>query len=250
VQAADDDAEAGQEHGQRVEIAHGLPGAAAGDDADHDVDHGADDQVDQHEPPELGTRRSPVEYRVLPDDIGVPVHLGSLTRRSDGLQCGTSTRPLEPDMANTNATIETNHGTIELELFSDDAPKTVANFTKLAGEGFYDGLVFHRVIPDFMIQGGCPEGVGTGGPGYKFEDEINDHPIVRGTLAMANAGPNTNGSQFFIVTAPATPWLDGKHTAFGQVTGGMDVVDTIQAIETDARDRPVEDVRMESVTIS
>ena len=153
-------------------------------------------------------------------------------------------------MANTNATIETNHGTIELELFSDDAPKTVANFTKLAGEGFYDGLVFHRVIPDFMIQGGCPDGIGTGGPGYKFEDEINDHPIVRGTLAMANAGPNTNGSQFFIVTAPATPWLDGKHTAFGQVTSGMDVVDTIQAIETDARDRPVDDVRMESVKIS
>ena len=149
-------------------------------------------------------------------------------------------------MANTNATIETNHGTIELELFSDDAPKTVANFTKLAGEGFYDGLIFHRVIPDFMIQGGCPDGIGTGGPGYKFEDEINDHPIVRGTLAMANAGPNTNGSQFFIVTAPATPWLDGKHTAFGQVTGGMDVVDTIQAIETDARDRPVDDVRMEA----
>ncbi|HWH64445.1 MAG TPA: peptidylprolyl isomerase [Gaiellales bacterium] len=153
-------------------------------------------------------------------------------------------------MANTNATIETNHGTIELELFSDDAPKTVANFTKLAGEGFYDGLVFHRVIPDFMIQGGCPDGIGTGGPGYKFEDEINDHPIVRGTLAMANAGPNTNGSQFFIVTAPATPWLDGKHTAFGQVTGGMDVVDTIQAIETDARDRPVDDVRMESVKVT
>jgi len=106
------------------------------------------------------------------------------------------------------------------------------------------------VIPDFMIQGGCPDGIGTGGPGYKFEDEINDHAIVRGTLAMANAGPNTNGSQFFIVTAPATPWLDGKHTAFGQVTSGMDVVDTIQAIETDARDRPVEDVRMESVKVS
>jgi cyclophilin family peptidyl-prolyl cis-trans isomerase len=138
-------------------------------------------------------------------------------------------------MADTNATIETNHGTIELELFSDDAPKTVANFTKLAGEGFYDGLVFHRVIPDFMIQGGCPDGIGTGGPGYKFEDEINDHPIVRGTLAMANAGPNTNGSQFFIVTAPATPWLDGKHTAFGQVTGGMDVVDPG---DRDRRPRP------------
>src|SRR3954466_14408257 len=152
-------------------------------------------------------------------------------------------------MANTNATIETNHGTIELELFSDDAPKTVANFTKLAGEGFYDGLVFHRVIPDFMIQGGCPEGIGTGGPGYKFDDEINDHPIVRGTLAMANAGPNTNGSQFFIVTADATPWLDGKHPAFGQVTGGQDGVDAISGVDRDGSDRPREPITMDSVTI-
>jgi cyclophilin family peptidyl-prolyl cis-trans isomerase len=152
-------------------------------------------------------------------------------------------------MANQSATIQTNHGTIELELFAEDAPETVANFTKLAKDGFYDGLVFHRVIPDFMIQGGCPQGTGTGGPGYTFADEINHHPIVRGTLAMANAGPNTNGSQFFIVTAEATPWLDGKHTAFGQVRGGMDVVDRIQSAETDARDRPVDDVRMEKVTV-
>jgi cyclophilin family peptidyl-prolyl cis-trans isomerase len=153
-------------------------------------------------------------------------------------------------MANQSATIQTNHGTIELELFADDAPETVANFAKLAKDGFYDGLVFHRVIPDFMIQGGCPQGTGTGGPGYTFADEINHHPIVRGTLAMANAGPNTNGSQFFIVTAEATPWLDGKHTAFGQVRGGMDVVDRIQSAETDARDRPVDDVRMEKVTVN
>jgi peptidyl-prolyl cis-trans isomerase B (cyclophilin B) len=153
-------------------------------------------------------------------------------------------------MANQTATIETNHGTIELELFTDDAPETVANFTKLAGEGFYDGLVFHRVIPDFMIQGGCPQGTGTGGPGYTFDDEQSGHPIVRGTLAMANAGANTNGSQFFIVTAEATPWLDGKHTAFGQVTSGMDVVDTIQSVDRDGRDRPSEDVRMEKVTIA
>jgi cyclophilin family peptidyl-prolyl cis-trans isomerase len=153
-------------------------------------------------------------------------------------------------MANQTATIETNHGTIELELFTDDAPETVANFAKLANDGFYNGLVFHRVIPDFMIQGGCPQGTGTGGPGYTFADEINHHKIERGTLAMANAGPNTNGSQFFIVTAEATPWLDGKHTAFGRVTGGMDVVDEIQSTATDARDRPVEDVRMEKVTIS
>ncbi|HET6848780.1 MAG TPA: peptidylprolyl isomerase [Gaiellales bacterium] len=153
-------------------------------------------------------------------------------------------------MANQTATIETNHGTIELELFTDDAPETVANFAKLANDGFYDGLVFHRVIPDFMIQGGCPQGTGTGGPGYTFADEINHHKIERGTLAMANAGPNTNGSQFFIVTAEATPWLDGKHTAFGRVTGGMDVVDEIQSTATDARDRPVDDVRMEKVTVS
>jgi peptidyl-prolyl cis-trans isomerase B (cyclophilin B) len=149
-----------------------------------------------------------------------------------------------------NATIQTNHGAIDVELFDEDAPETVANFRKLAGEGFYDGLVFHRVIPDFMVQGGCPSGTGTGGPGYTFGDEINDHRIVRGTLAMANAGPNTNGSQFFIVTAEAAPWLDGKHTAFGQVVSGMDVVDRIQSVETDGRDKPVEDVRMDSVSIT
>ena len=148
------------------------------------------------------------------------------------------------------ATITTSMGAIELELFDDDAPKTVENFTKLAGEGFYDGLVFHRVIPDFMIQGGCPRGDGTGDAGYKFEDEINDHAIVRGTLAMANAGPNTNGSQFFIVTAPATPWLDGKHTAFGQVTSGQDVVDAISEVDCDPSDRPETPVTMDSVTIS
>jgi cyclophilin family peptidyl-prolyl cis-trans isomerase len=148
------------------------------------------------------------------------------------------------------ATIHTSMGDIELELFAEDAPKTVENFTKLAGDGFYDGLVFHRVIPDFMIQGGCPRGDGTGDAGYKFEDEINDHAIVRGTLAMANAGPNTNGSQFFIVTAAATPWLDGKHTAFGQVTAGQDVVDAISAVDRDGADRPETPVTMSGVTIS
>jgi cyclophilin family peptidyl-prolyl cis-trans isomerase len=148
------------------------------------------------------------------------------------------------------ATIHTSMGAIEIELFAEDAPKTVENFTKLAGDGFYDGLVFHRVIPDFMIQGGCPRGDGTGDAGYKFEDEFNDHAIVRGTLAMANAGPNTNGSQFFIVTADATPWLDGKHTAFGQVTGGQDVVDAISAVDRDGADRPRDAVTMDSVTIS
>src|SRR3954467_10331309 len=148
------------------------------------------------------------------------------------------------------ATLHTSAGPVTVELFDDDAPKTVANFRKLAGDGFYDGLIFHRAIPDFMIQGGCPEGTGTGGPGYTFEDEINEHKIVRGALAMANAGPNTNGSQFFIVTADECPWLDGKHTVFGQVTGGLDVVDTISTVPKDSRDRPHDEVRIEAVRIS
>src|SRR5919206_2586449 len=147
------------------------------------------------------------------------------------------------------ATLHTNHGAIELELFADDAPKTVQNFEDLARKGFYDGVVFHRVIPDFMIQGGDPQGTGTGGPGYTFEDEINDHKVVRGALAMANSGPNTNGSQFFIVTAEACPWLDGKHTVFGQVTAGMDVVDRISGLPRDARDRPREPVTIERVEL-
>jgi peptidyl-prolyl cis-trans isomerase B (cyclophilin B) len=148
------------------------------------------------------------------------------------------------------ATMTTSEGTITLELFDEDAPKTVANFKKLAGDGFYDGLIFHRVIRDFMIQGGCPQGTGTGGPGYTFEDEINDHKVVRGALAMANAGPNTNGSQFFIVTTGEAPWLDGKHTVFGRVVDGMDVIDKIESAPTDGRDRPQQDVRMESVTVT
>jgi peptidyl-prolyl cis-trans isomerase B (cyclophilin B) len=147
------------------------------------------------------------------------------------------------------AVMQTSEGDVELELFPEDAPKTVANFTKLAGEGFYDGIKFHRVIPDFMIQGGCPRGDGTGGPGYEFEDEFNQHKVVRGALAMANAGPNTNGSQFFIVTAEATPWLDGKHTVFGQVVSGQDVVDRISLVERDPRDRPLEPVVIESIAL-
>ena len=149
----------------------------------------------------------------------------------------------------TNATIETNHGTIDVELFDEDAPKTVDNFTKLAKDGFYDGVIFHRVIPDFMIQGGDPTGTGSGGPGYQFEDEQNQHGVERGVLAMANAGPNTNGSQFFIVTADACPWLNGKHTVFGRVTSGMDVVDAISNVDTDASDRPREQVVMQSVRV-
>jgi cyclophilin family peptidyl-prolyl cis-trans isomerase len=148
------------------------------------------------------------------------------------------------------AKLHTNHGTIEIDFFDDDAPKTVANFRKLAEDKFYDGLTFHRVIPDFMIQGGCPQGTGTGGPGYTFEDEFNDHKVVRGALAMANAGPNTNGSQFFIVTAAAAPWLDGKHTVFGEVTAGMDAVDAIEGLPTDRRDNPEEPVVIETVELS
>ena len=148
------------------------------------------------------------------------------------------------------ATMQTNQGTIEIELFDDDAPKTVENFKKLAGDGFYNGIIFHRVIPDFMIQGRDPTGTGTGGPGYQFEDEFNDHKVERGALAMANAGPNTNGSQFFIVTAEATPWLDGKHTVFGKVTSGMDVVDAIEQTETGPGDKPREEMRIESISIA
>jgi cyclophilin family peptidyl-prolyl cis-trans isomerase len=147
------------------------------------------------------------------------------------------------------ATLHTNHGAIELELHDGDAPKTVENFRKLAADGFYNGVIFHRVIPDFMIQGGDPTGTGSGGPGYQFEDEFNDHPVARGALAMANAGPNTNGSQFFIVTADACPWLDGKHTVFGRVTSGMDVVDAISQVQTGGADRPSEDVVIERVDL-
>jgi peptidyl-prolyl cis-trans isomerase B (cyclophilin B) len=145
--------------------------------------------------------------------------------------------------------MNTTVGTIQFELFDDDAPKTVENFRKLSSEGFYDGLIFHRVIPDFMIQGGCPEGTGYGGPGYTFEDEINDHKIVRGALAMANAGPNTNGSQFFIVTIEQADWLDGKHTVFGEVTAGMDAVDAIEQTPTGSGDRPVDPPAIESIEL-
>jgi peptidyl-prolyl cis-trans isomerase B (cyclophilin B) len=150
----------------------------------------------------------------------------------------------------TQAVLHTSEGDVELELYPDDAPKTVDNFAKLAADGFYAGLIFHRVIPDFMIQGGCPLGTGTGGPGYSFEDEINEHKIERGALAMANAGPNTNGSQFFIVTTEAAPWLDGKHTVFGKVTVGQDVVDRISLVDRDANDRPREPITIDSVELS
>jgi peptidyl-prolyl cis-trans isomerase B (cyclophilin B) len=149
----------------------------------------------------------------------------------------------------TNATMQTNQGAIEIELFDEDAPKTVENFKKLAQDGFYDGVIFHRVIPDFMIQGGDPTGTGSGGPGYQFEDEFNKNKVERGALAMANSGPNTNGSQFFIVTAEACPWLDGKHTVFGRVTNGMDVADAISNLDTGPGDKPRDEVRIESVAL-
>jgi cyclophilin family peptidyl-prolyl cis-trans isomerase len=150
----------------------------------------------------------------------------------------------------THATLHTSEGPVGIELYPGEAPKTVENFTKLAGEGFYDGLTFHRVIPDFMIQAGCPRGDGTGGPGYQFEDEFNEHKVTRGALAMANAGPNTNGSQFFIVTAADCSWLDGKHTVFGQVVSGQEVVDRISLVERDARDRPSTPVTIDRVELA
>jgi cyclophilin family peptidyl-prolyl cis-trans isomerase len=149
----------------------------------------------------------------------------------------------------TTATMHTSEGAIELELFPGEAPKTVENFTKLAADGFYDGVIFHRVIPDFMIQGGDPTGTGSGGPGYQFEDEFNEHKVERGALAMANAGPNTNGSQFFIVTADACPWLDGKHTVFGRVTSGQEIADRISQVERDNRDKPKTPVTIERIAL-
>src|SRR3954447_3370596 len=148
-----------------------------------------------------------------------------------------------------SAILHTNHGDIEISFFDEDAPKTVGSFVKLAGEGFYDGVIFHRVIPDFMIQGGDPTGSGMGGPGYQFEDEFNAHKVERGALAMANAGPNTSGSQFFIVTAAACPWLDGKHTVFGKVIEGQDVVDRISKADADGRDRPRTPITIDRVEL-
>ncbi len=147
------------------------------------------------------------------------------------------------------AVLDTSAGEIQIDLWADRAPETVGNFVGLAREGFYDGTIFHRVIPDFMIQGGCPQGTGTGGPGYTFADEINDRPLERGVLAMANAGPGTNGSQFFIVTAEATPWLDGNHTGFGEVVAGQDVVAQIGTTPTGRNDRPREEQRINAIRI-
>jgi peptidyl-prolyl cis-trans isomerase B (cyclophilin B) len=176
-----------------------------------------------------------------------PVNSLSVSAGADGRQERGDAR-VPPTMS--EATLHTTAGPVTVELFDEDAPKTVENFRKLSADRFYDGLIFHRVIRDFMIQGGCPEGTGTGGPGYTFEDEINENKVVRGALAMANAGPNTNGSQFFIVTADAAPWLDGKHTVFGRVTDGMDAVDAIEASPTGSGDRPTEPQVIERVELA
>jgi len=148
----------------------------------------------------------------------------------------------------TTATIHTNHGAIEVELFDEDAPKTVENFTSLARKGFYDGVIFHRVIPDFMVQGGDPTGTGSGGPGYQFDDEQNDRSVVRGALAMANAGPNTNGSQFFVMHADYG--LPPNYTIFGKLTSGEEVVDTIANAPKNSSDRPHEPVKINSIEIT
>ncbi len=153
------------------------------------------------------------------------------------------------DGSDYQAELTTSMGVIKIDLFEKDAPKTVNNFVSLAKDGFYDGLIFHRVITDFMIQGGDPMGLGMGGPGYKFEDEFNAQKLVKGSLAMANSGPNTNGSQFFIVTAAETPWLDGKHTNFGMVTEGLDIVEAISKVAKDSSDKPTTPVVIEKVVI-
>lgn len=161
-----------------------------------------------------------------------------------------------PEASSDQVTLQTNLGNITVELLAREAPKTVANFLKLAAGGFYDGTLFHRVIRGFMIQGGDPLTKsaptdwalhGTGGPGYAFADEPNEIKLVRGVVAMANAGPNTNGSQFFIITAPVTDWLQGKHTAFGRVTAGMDIVDKIEQVKVNENSHPLQDVKIEKI---
>jgi len=163
----------------------------------------------------------------------------------------------DQDRENSQAIIKTSMGDITVELYDTDAPKTVENFIKLTGENFYDNTRFHRVIKDFMIQAGDPftkhvslkDKWGTGGPGYTFEDEINSRKLIKGSLAMANSGPNTNGSQFFIISTEATPWLDGLHTNFGQVISGMDIIERIENVETGEADQPIEDVMIEEIVI-
>jgi cyclophilin family peptidyl-prolyl cis-trans isomerase len=164
---------------------------------------------------------------------------------------------IEDNMENVIVTLKTNFGDIKMELIPSEAPNTVDNFVKLSKEGFYNGTRFHRVIKDFMIQGGDPlskdesqrQFWGTGGPGYKFDDENSNIELVQGVIAMANSGPNTNGSQFFIITAEATPWLQGMHTGFGKVIEGLDIIMKIGEVETSTSDQPLEDVILEEVVV-
>jgi cyclophilin family peptidyl-prolyl cis-trans isomerase len=182
-------------------------------------------------------------------------YLQALPQNSPFSDTAASTEQTTPAKSMLTATLRTNLGDIAI-AFYPESPKTAANFTKLAKDGFYDGVRFHRVIDGFMIQTGDPNSKdndwsndGKGGPGYTFADEFNSHPLVRGSVAMANSGPDTNGSQFFIVTAESTPWLDGKHTNFGYVVSGMDVVDEIQKVKTNEQDHPLSDVTITRVTV-
>ncbi len=195
--------------------------------------------------------------------VGCQAGLGDSNENSNQSQASldlTNKEQLMPSEKTTQATqaiIKTNFGEITVQFYNNDAPKAVANFVNLAQAGFYDGTKFHRVIKGFMIQGGDPltkddslkSHWGTGGPEYRFEDEINNYKLVRGSLAMANSGPNTNGSQFFIVTADETPWLDGRHTNFGKVISGIDIVSLIENVQTEGPDRPVQNVIIESIEL-
>ncbi len=180
------------------------------------------------------------------------ISLGTKSSSSTDAETKSFTEPITTDTMSENrhAVIETNLGTMELELFEQRAPITTKNFIDLSEKGFYDGIVFHRVIEDFMIQGGDPDGTGFGGPGYSIEDEFHSELKHDGSgyMSMANSGPNSGGSQFFI-TLEATNFLDGKHAVFGKVVKGMDILEKIGAVDTDSGDRPLEEVVMEKVTI-
>lgn len=209
----------------------------------------------------LSARRAPQENILAgSDNRDTPSSTTQTTQKTSTTEEGkttsmtskTYTKPFDmqlKDGVDYKVVLQTSLGNITIDLFEKESPKTVNNFVSLAKDGFYDGLTFHRIIKDFMIQGGDPSGDGTGGPGYKFEDEFNTKKLVKGSLAMANAGPNTNGSQFFIVTTESTPWLDGRHTNFGQVTEGMDIVDKISLVATGNNDKPVTPVTIDKVEV-
>jgi cyclophilin family peptidyl-prolyl cis-trans isomerase len=209
----------------------------------------------------LNARKAPQENILAgSDNRDTPSSTTQTTQKTSTTEEGNSTsmtsksytKPFDmqlKDGVDYKVVLQTSLGNITIDLFEKESPKTVNNFVSLAKDGFYDGLTFHRIIKDFMIQGGDPSGNGTGGPGYKFEDEFNTKKLVKGSLAMANAGPNTNGSQFFIVTTESTPWLDGRHTNFGQVTEGMAIVDKISLVATGDNDKPVTPVTIDKVEV-